>query len=256
MATENIVKNQYYRILKDKANDVWDRISYWTHADDVELSNGTTLSSDLSAKDTKISNLFTDFAPVEATSTASQPYKKGQCLIYNNQFYRVIAAIATGNTLTVGSNIQVMSASELSTMLTASNGNEFYFDVKDGTHGFYPTAAKTSSTFVPFGGTAQVAVGTFSFSTTNRTTINLGFKPKQLFIRATDSTQKAYTMNMYDERYSTTKRMAGGTSSYLNWANLAPTTTSNLYSIDDNGFTVNAGNSSATIGYYFAVGDI
>lgn len=152
MSTENIVKNRYYRILKDQAHHIWNRISYWTHADDVELSNGTTLSADLATKDAKIGNMFADFAAVESSSTASQSYTKGQCLVYNDQLYKVIAPIASGNTLTVGSNIQTMSTSNLSTMLTASDGNEFYFDVKDGEYGFYPSASKTSSEFVPFSG--------------------------------------------------------------------------------------------------------
>lgn len=153
MSTENIVKNQYYRILKNATQHIWNRISYWTHADDVELENGTILSSDLAAKDEKISDLLTDFAPVERSATASQAYMKGQCLIYDNQFYRAIAAIARGNALVVGTNIQVMSASEISTMLTANNGSEFYFDVKDGKYGFYPNASKTSSEFIQFGST-------------------------------------------------------------------------------------------------------
>ena len=152
MSTENIVKNKYYRILKDKTNSIWDRISFWTHADDVELTGGTTLSSDLTAKQTKIDATQSDFAQVE-TSPSTHAYTKGQMLIYNNQLYRVKAAIAVGNTLTVGTNIEVVSVSTLSSMLTATSGNQFYFDYKDNKPGFYPTASKTASQFVPFGGT-------------------------------------------------------------------------------------------------------
>lgn len=154
MSTENIVKNKYYRILKDKTNAIWDRISFWTHADDVELSSGTSLSSDLTAKQTKIDATQSDFAQVE-TSPTTHAYTKGQMLIYNNQLYRVKAAIAVGNTLTEGTNIELVSVSTLSSMLTANTGNAFYFDVKDGKYGFYPTASKTASQFVPFGGTTS-----------------------------------------------------------------------------------------------------
>lgn len=157
MSTENIVKNRYYRILKDKTNAIWDRISFWTHADDVELTGGATLSSDLTAKQTKIDATQSDFAQVE-TSPTTHAYIRGQMLIYNNQLYRVKANIAVGATLTVETNIEAVSVSTLSSMLTATNGNGFYFDVKDGTPGFYPTASKTASEFVPFGGTIREGV--------------------------------------------------------------------------------------------------
>lgn len=165
MSTENIVKNKYYRILKDKTNAIWDRISFWTHADDVELTNGTTLSYDLSDKDAKITGTQSDFAQVE-TSPTTHAYVKGQMLIYNNQTYRVIAAIAVGNTLTVGTNIEPISVSTLSSMLTASDGKQFYLDVKDGSYGFYPSASKTPSEFVPFGGTElkQLSISSSSAS--------------------------------------------------------------------------------------------
>ena len=163
MSTENIVKNKYYRILKDKTNSIWDRISFWTHADDVELTGGATLSSDLTAKQTKIDATQTDFAQVE-TSPTTHAYIRGQMLLYNNQLYRVKQTIAVGATLTVGTNIEAVSVSTLSSMLTATNGNGFYFDYKDGTPGFYPTASKTASQFVPFGGTDFKALFPLSLS--------------------------------------------------------------------------------------------
>ena len=153
MATENLVTGKYYRILKDKANDIWDRISFWTHADDVQVSSGVTLTSDLDTKNTKITATQTDFATIESSSVAAHAYIKGNLLVYNNQLYRAMTAIAVGNTLTVGTNIEAVNVGTLSNMLTASNGNGFYFDVKNGTYGFYPTASKASSEFVPFGGT-------------------------------------------------------------------------------------------------------
>ena len=173
MSTENIVTGKFYRILKDKTNHIWDRISYWTHADDVELSNGTSLSTDLTAKQTKIDATQSDFAQVE-TSPTTHAYVKGQMLLYNNQLYRVKAAIASGATLTVGTNIEVVSVSTLSSMLTATNGNQFYFDVKDGTPGFYPSASKTASQFVPFGGT-QGLVEAYIFCGAQSARINMAY---------------------------------------------------------------------------------
>lgn len=54
--------------------------------------------------------LAADIATVETTSTASKAYAVGDYLIYNNQLYRVTSAIASGGTLTVGTNISATSA--------------------------------------------------------------------------------------------------------------------------------------------------
>lgn len=40
---ENIVTGKKYRILTDEENDEWDRTSFWTHATDVEFSDGKNL---------------------------------------------------------------------------------------------------------------------------------------------------------------------------------------------------------------------
>ena len=148
MVTENIVHRKY-RILIDDISDIWDRISFWRSASDIELSSGTDLETDLTNKQTKITANQTNLAQIENSSTSAHAYTKGQLLVYNNQLYKVIAAIAVGNTLTVGTNIQTMSISNLSSMLTASTGIQFYFDYKDGKPGFYPNANKTASEFVP-----------------------------------------------------------------------------------------------------------
>ena len=181
MATENLVTGKYYRILKDKANDVWDRISFWTHSDDVQTSSGITLTNDLSAKDTKITATQNDFATIESSSVASHAYVKGNMLVYGGQLYRAKTAISVGSTLTVGSNIEAVTVGTLSNMLTATNGNQFYFDVKDGKPGFYPSASKTASQFVPFGGTTRYGSKSQSFTSndgsgsTNIDLSSLGF---------------------------------------------------------------------------------
>lgn len=145
--TENIVHRKY-RILKDALNDIWDRISMWKSSEDITLNSGTNLDTDLANKNVNIDALFSDFAHVETTSTASQSYKRGEMLIYNNTLYRVKTAIAPGNTLTVGTNIEARKVSTISEHLVASDGAQFYFDVKDGKYGYYPNASKTASQFV------------------------------------------------------------------------------------------------------------
>lgn len=46
-----------------------------------------------------------DFASYEATTTASKAYAVGDYLTYNGYLYRVTAAIASGGTITVGTNV-------------------------------------------------------------------------------------------------------------------------------------------------------
>ena len=145
--TENIVHRKY-RILTDAFNDVWDRISFWHAAEDIELSNGTNLETDLANKNTALNAICTNFAPIE-TSPATSQHARGEMLIYNDHLYRVKAAIASGDTLTVGTNIEERNTSTLSQHLVASNGDQFYFDYKDGKYGFYPSASKAASEFIP-----------------------------------------------------------------------------------------------------------
>lgn len=76
--------------------------------------NGTTTATVTDGSDVSDSNLAT----IEATSTASQAYAIGDYLVYNGQLYAVTAAIALGETLTVGTNI---SSTTVGTELTALN---------------------------------------------------------------------------------------------------------------------------------------
>lgn len=146
MVTENIVHKKY-RILIDDISDIWDRISFWRAAEDIELADGNDLETDLTDKQTKITANQRNLAQVEST-TVAHVYVKGQLLIYRNQLYRVLLPLAIGDTLVVGTNIEAVSVSTLSSMLTASDGSQFYFDYLDGKPGFYPNANKTASEFI------------------------------------------------------------------------------------------------------------
>lgn len=93
-------------------------------------------------------------ATLETGSTASQAYTKGAYIFFNNKLCKASTAITSGATLAIGTNLtQTSIGAELSSHLRATNGDEFYFDYKDGKAGYYPSASKTSSEFVPFGGT-------------------------------------------------------------------------------------------------------
>lgn len=76
------------------------------------LNNQADLSAALAAK----ANTST-LATVEATATASQAYSVGDYLVYNGQLYSVTAAIASGETITPGTNVTATTAgAELSAL--------------------------------------------------------------------------------------------------------------------------------------------
>lgn len=106
------------------------------------------------------------------------------------------------------------------------------------------------------GGSSQkVAVGTFTTSTSSKTTVNIGFKPKYLCVRLySTSNTSPYTDYIYDERYSTTAYHLTGTSTTLTNKPLGESNNYRLYSINDDGFTVNAVASGYTRAAYFAIG--
>lgn len=94
------------------------------------------------------------------------------------------------------------------------------------------------------------AYGSYTSSTSDKSIINLGFKPKYLTIVGTHSGGQ---MIIYDESISDTSFRFAGTSTYAQSRNLGTNTNYNLYSIDDAGFTVNKTSSVYTYNY-FAVG--
>lgn len=67
-------------------------------------------------------------ATIETSNKASQAYTTGSLLYYNNRLCRVIAAIASGGTLAIGTNIVYTSLGEQTTAhMVAPNGTEFSF---------------------------------------------------------------------------------------------------------------------------------
>ena len=64
-----------------------------------------SLDSNVSSLNSAVSSILGDFATVQASTTASKAYKIGEFLVLNNLLYRVTAAIASGGTITVGTNV-------------------------------------------------------------------------------------------------------------------------------------------------------
>lgn len=64
----------------------------------------------------------TDIATVESGSTASRAYSVGELVYVNGNLYKVITAIASGATFTVGTNIQSTNASGALMDMTTPDG--------------------------------------------------------------------------------------------------------------------------------------
>ena len=70
MSTENIVSGKKYRILTDAVNKVYDRISFWCKASDVEFNSGSNAQTTLGSI-TGISDSLTSTSSNVAASAAS-----------------------------------------------------------------------------------------------------------------------------------------------------------------------------------------
>lgn len=62
--------------------------------------------------DNYISNILGNFGTVESSDQASQNYSVGGHLVYNKNFYKVTSAIASGDTLEEGANIEQTTVGE------------------------------------------------------------------------------------------------------------------------------------------------
>ena len=77
-------------------------------AEEVEESipeDYSTLSEDVNDLQTAVSALDASLASVENTRTASRAYNLGDLIVHQNRLYKVISPIASGGTLTIGTNI-------------------------------------------------------------------------------------------------------------------------------------------------------
>lgn len=182
-------------------------------------------------------------ATLETGSTASQAYTKGSYLFFNNRMCKATSAITAGDTLEVGTNLGLTTiGDELTSHLRADNGDEFYFDYKDGVAGFYPNVSKTASQFVPFGVDSPYVEGTFTSSTSTTVKVTLGYKPAWLYVYVYPNATTV-AANFYDSRVNTAKYFRSNCSSggsYSGFQNVTGGTYHNsIASIDNDGFTMN-----------------
>lgn len=67
---ENIVTGRKYRILSDAANQIWDRISFWSKASDTEANDGETLEYKVGAINGITDALDSEDSSIAASSVA------------------------------------------------------------------------------------------------------------------------------------------------------------------------------------------
>ena len=85
----------------------------------------------------------------------------------------------------------------------------------------------------------------------NQIKITLGFKPK-----AFSMFNNRGHIYIYDDAVSTTQYQFAGTNAYVSTQNLGQTTTNQIYSIDNDGVTLNKTSASTNVLYYSAVGEV
>lgn len=138
---------------------------------DVHNANSDAIDAALAAKPDS-SNLAT----VESTNKASRAYTVGEYLVYNGLLYRVSAAIASGGTLTPGSNI---TSTTTGAQLKSLNDSLITFAQFDATNvqNAYADSISTSRIHIYRKGTVGILLFNFlpstiiPVSTTNEITI-------------------------------------------------------------------------------------
>ena len=157
------------------------------------------------------------------------------------------------------SNSSPVSLSSGSNYSPTANGYaiDSYSSISPSSSGTYFSSGmkKMSSSGYAYDSQQSVCkVGTATLSGSATTTVTLGFKPKYLAIRITNSSQAAFVVNIYDERYSTSSYFYASTSGYLGTTSTGTTTNNRLNSVTSTGFIINKVNTSYTSLYYFAIG--
>lgn len=169
--TENIVLGKLYRVLTDVTNDVWDRLSFWKKATDVELNDGTTLEKN---KPNAILQRSTAYAKGDIAYISDAPSwvmlrctTAGTTAATIPTTYSTISStgtIITDGTAkfavydkrpngTLASNNYIIPTVKLVNALDGqltANGKHFYFDYQNGKYGYNTDANRGSSTFVAF----------------------------------------------------------------------------------------------------------
>lgn len=168
---ENIVTGRVFRVLSDASQNIWDRISFWKKASDVEYDDGTNLEDNKPLYMIKRSTSYSlgsvgyiDSAPswvmfkctTAGTTAATEP-----------STYQTIAS--AGTVITDGSAKFTVYDIRFATNFSANdymppavslldsidsqliaNGNHFYFDYQNGQYGCNISSSRPASSFISF----------------------------------------------------------------------------------------------------------
>lgn len=97
-----------------------------TNANSISLdyygSEATNVQAEINEFETKIDRLAGSIAQIEV-SPATATHKVGDLIVWNSQLYKVMSAIAVGETLSVGSNVAATSVGDLRKKLLWTNPN-------------------------------------------------------------------------------------------------------------------------------------
>lgn len=169
--TERQVIGRFYRILTNVNNDIWDRLSFWKKASDVELNDGSTLENN-KPLDMLHRNTYYSVGAIAYISSAPS-WVMLKCITAGTTASTAPSTYSTisspGTTITDGTAkfavydkrpISTLSSSDyqiptmnlvndINSQLIVS-GQHFYFDYKDGKYGFNTDANRGSDTFVAF----------------------------------------------------------------------------------------------------------
>lgn len=141
---ETISKGNKYRRLKDATNKVWQRISFWTAASDVEFNSGSTLESSL-GNVTGITDSLTSTSSTVAASAAAvaslnskiTSFQTGVNSLYNafvakgvTPSAKTLAAMASAvnAVYNAGANNASITSSNIKYAMWQSNWDSVYYD--------------------------------------------------------------------------------------------------------------------------------
>ena len=99
-ASTNGLKSEGYAVGKQNGTDVPSGSEYYHNNAKYYKEQAEAAAAQLDAE-----KILGNFAHYESTTTASKAYAIGEYLTYNGYLYRVTAAISSGGTITIGTNV-------------------------------------------------------------------------------------------------------------------------------------------------------
>lgn len=178
---ENLVTGKKFRILTDKVNDIWDRVSFWKKASDIVFDDEETLENKKTTfglallkrrKAYKLNDIaYIGSAPswvmlvctTAGTTASSEPTSRYQAINTPGQIvqdgtanftvYDVRPQNTNSNSAYTIPSMKLVNniRQQLTTTVDGSN-KLFYFDYQNGKFGFNTSSNRSASTFIPFKG--------------------------------------------------------------------------------------------------------